>query len=78
MTKEIIATYGMDIDSVAGWIGSYGGADSPSDSTSAATLGCAGRRWKGWPPISATASRSTHRCARGSTEPTKAPKACPG
>lgn len=29
--KEIMCTFGTDIDSVAGWIGSYGGADSPSD-----------------------------------------------
>jgi peptidoglycan/xylan/chitin deacetylase (PgdA/CDA1 family) len=31
MAKEILATFGVDIDAVAGWIGSYGGADSPSD-----------------------------------------------
>ncbi len=31
MPKEILATFGVDIDAVAGWIGSYGGADSPSD-----------------------------------------------
>ena len=31
MTKEIICAFGTDIDSVAGWIGSYGGGDSPSD-----------------------------------------------
>ena len=30
-TKEIFCAFGTDIDSVAGWIGSYGGADSPSD-----------------------------------------------
>ncbi len=29
--KEIICAFGTDIDAVAGWIGSYGGADSPSD-----------------------------------------------
>ncbi len=29
--KEIICAFGTDIDSVAGWIGSYGGGDSPSD-----------------------------------------------
>jgi peptidoglycan-N-acetylglucosamine deacetylase len=29
--KEIMCAFGTDIDSVAGWIGSYGGADSPSD-----------------------------------------------
>ena len=29
--KEIKCSFGIDIDSVAGWIGSYGGQDSPSD-----------------------------------------------
>ncbi len=31
MAKEIICAFGTDVDSVAGWIGSYGGGDSPSD-----------------------------------------------
>ena len=31
MAKEIIATIGVDIDAASGWLGSYGGADSPSD-----------------------------------------------
>src|SRR5262245_56362649 len=31
MAKEIICAFGTDIDAVAGWIGSYGGGDSPSD-----------------------------------------------
>ena len=31
MTKKIMCAFGTDIDSVAGWIGSYGGGDSPSD-----------------------------------------------
>ncbi len=31
MAKEIFATFGVDIDAVAGWIGSYGGQDSPND-----------------------------------------------
>ncbi|MGM8887511.1 polysaccharide deacetylase family protein, partial [Psychrobacter sp. 1U2] len=29
--KTIICGFGTDVDSVAGWIGSYGGGDSPSD-----------------------------------------------
>jgi len=29
--KEILASIGVDIDAVAGWIGSYGGENSPSD-----------------------------------------------
>jgi peptidoglycan-N-acetylglucosamine deacetylase len=31
MAKEIICAFGTDIDAVAGWIGSYGGGESPSD-----------------------------------------------
>lgn len=29
--KEILVSYGVDIDAVAGWLGSYGGEDSPDD-----------------------------------------------
>ncbi len=29
--KEIFCAFGIDVDSVAGWLGSYGGEDSPSD-----------------------------------------------
>ena len=31
MAKEILASFGVDIDAVAGWLGSYGGQDSPND-----------------------------------------------
>jgi peptidoglycan-N-acetylglucosamine deacetylase len=31
VAKEIYCAFGTDVDSVAGWIGSYGGSDSPSD-----------------------------------------------
>ncbi len=31
MAKEILCSYGIDIDAVAGWLGSYGGEDSPDD-----------------------------------------------
>lgn len=31
MAKEILVSFGIDIDAVAGWLGSYGGAESPSD-----------------------------------------------
>ncbi|BAS06756.1 peptidoglycan deacetylase [Arthrobacter sp. Hiyo4] len=31
MAKDIKVCIGVDIDAVAGWIGSYGGADSPAD-----------------------------------------------
>lgn len=31
MAKDIVCAFGVDVDSVAGWIGSYGGGDSPSD-----------------------------------------------
>ncbi|GHV28665.1 peptidoglycan deacetylase [Synergistales bacterium] len=29
--KEILVAYGVDIDAVGGWLGSYGGEDSPDD-----------------------------------------------
>lgn len=31
MTKEILVSIGVDVDAVAGWLGSYGGEDSPDD-----------------------------------------------
>lgn len=31
MAKEIFVSYGVDVDAVAGWLGSYGGEDSPCD-----------------------------------------------
>ncbi|WP_028938122.1 polysaccharide deacetylase family protein [Pseudonocardia spinosispora] len=31
MTKEIRVAFGVDVDAVAGWLGSYGGEDSPCD-----------------------------------------------
>ncbi|MDK3257541.1 polysaccharide deacetylase family protein [Blastococcus capsensis] len=31
MSKEILVAFGVDIDAVGGWLGSYGGADSPDD-----------------------------------------------
>ena len=29
--KEILCAFGVDVDAVAGWLGSYGGEDSPDD-----------------------------------------------
>src|SRR6202171_523133 len=31
MAKEIFCCIGVDVDAVAGWLGSYGGEDSPDD-----------------------------------------------
>ncbi|WP_433181758.1 polysaccharide deacetylase family protein [Actinoallomurus sp. CA-150999] len=31
MSKEIFVAFGVDVDAVAGWLGSYGGEDSPCD-----------------------------------------------
>jgi peptidoglycan/xylan/chitin deacetylase (PgdA/CDA1 family) len=31
MPKEILCAFGVDADAVAGWLGSYGGEDSPDD-----------------------------------------------
>src|SRR4029434_372692 len=31
MAKEILCGFGVDVDAVAGWLGSYGGEGSPDD-----------------------------------------------
>ncbi len=31
MPKEILVAYGVDVDAAAGWLGTYGGEDSPCD-----------------------------------------------
>ena len=31
MAKDILCAFGVDVDAVAGWLGSYGGEDSPDD-----------------------------------------------
>ncbi len=31
MPKEVLCAFGVDVDAVAGWLGSYGGEDSPDD-----------------------------------------------
>ena len=31
MAKKILVAYGVDVDAVTGWLGSYGGEDSPDD-----------------------------------------------
>src|SRR5690348_16333984 len=31
MGKEILCGFSVDVDAVAGWLGSYGGEDSPAD-----------------------------------------------
>lgn len=31
MPKEIFIGFGVDVDAVGGWLGSYGGEDSPGD-----------------------------------------------
>jgi len=31
MAKDILCAFGIDVDAVAGWLGSYGGEDSPDD-----------------------------------------------
>lgn len=29
--KRVLVSYGVDVDAVAGWLGSYGGEDSSND-----------------------------------------------
>jgi hypothetical protein len=42
MAKEIFVSFGVDIDAVAGWLGSYGGEDSPTTSPA----DCSPARWR--------------------------------
>ena len=43
MPKEIFCAFGMDVDAVAGWLGSYGGEDSPCDISRGLFAGEVGR-----------------------------------
>jgi hypothetical protein len=36
--KRVLVGYGIDIDAVSGWLGSYGGEDSVSDISRGITL----------------------------------------
>ena len=44
MAKEILCAYGVDVDAVAGWLGSYGGEKSPDDIPRGLFAGWAGSR----------------------------------
>lgn len=37
---KILVGYGVDIDAVAGWLGSYGGEDSTSDISRGMVISC--------------------------------------
>ncbi len=39
MAKEIFVAYGIDVDAIGGWLGSYGGEDSPDDISRGAFAG---------------------------------------
>jgi hypothetical protein len=43
MPKEILCGFGVDVDAVAGWLGSYGGEDSPDDISRGLFAGEVGR-----------------------------------
>ncbi|RMZ31209.1 hypothetical protein D0859_04690 [Hortaea werneckii] len=44
MPKRILCSYGVDLDAVASWLGSYGGEDSPSDISRGLFAGTHGTR----------------------------------
>jgi peptidoglycan/xylan/chitin deacetylase (PgdA/CDA1 family) len=44
MSKEIFCVIGVDVDAVAGWLGSYGGEDSPDDISRGVFAGEVGTR----------------------------------
>lgn len=37
MAKKIFVAFGIDVDAVGGWLGSYGGEDSPATSRAASS-----------------------------------------
>jgi hypothetical protein len=50
--KRVLVTYGVDVDAVAGWLGSYGGEDSTNDisrGNSCGQRGFTGSSWLTWP-----------------------------
>ena len=44
MAKEILVAYGVDVDAVAGWLGSYGGETPRTTSRGASSPVRSGRR----------------------------------
>ncbi|KAL6404723.1 polysaccharide deacetylase family protein [Ilyonectria robusta] len=42
--KRVLISYGVDVDAVAGWLGSYGGEDSPNDISRGIFAGTVGTR----------------------------------
>jgi peptidoglycan-N-acetylglucosamine deacetylase len=44
MAKDIKVSFGIDVDAVAGWLGSYGGQDSPNDISRGVFAGTVGTR----------------------------------
>lgn len=44
MAKDILVSYGIDVDAIAGWLGSYGGQDSPNDISRGVFAGRSARR----------------------------------
>lgn len=43
--KRVLITYGVDVDAVAGWLGSYGGQDSTNDISRGKSSVDHGRMW---------------------------------
>jgi hypothetical protein len=66
MAKEVLCAFGVDVDAVAGWLGSYGGEDSPCDISRGMFGGEVGsmrllklfERWGSRPPGSCPGTRS--------------------
>ncbi len=77
MSKEICVALGVDIDAVGGWLGSYGGEDSPADLSRGVFAGevvtttSAGPPWTRSPRTSSRAPRAAWGRARD--PPTAAP-----
>ena len=64
MAKDILCAFGVDVDAVAGWLGSYGGEDSPCDISRGLFSG------RGRQPAPVRALRDARAC--------RPPGSCPG
>ncbi|NKV70247.1 polysaccharide deacetylase family protein [Rhodococcus hoagii] len=68
MSKKIYVNFGVDVDAVAGWLGSYGGEDSPGDISRG--LFAERSAFRGWSSCSrSTASRRPGSCPATRSRP---------
>ena len=71
MAKEIFVAYGVDVDAVAGWLGSYGGEDSPGDISRGHVCGRGRHAVACWSCSSGSGSRRPGSCPATRSRPSR-------